>query len=205
MSQAYWATPRSVRAASMRREQSFERRERQKQSVRLSRERLEPVTHVQHSATLDLTWVPAIQDVEHHNSNPQVASCAPDALKRIDKQVTAIAFTLEAGIHTYHGDKGRRYLSVSRSRPAKAGRQIAIIDRMRVQRIIANKIAAHVCHNEDPQVAGLREFVGSLAQIIIDLSDPACEAHTVMARWVERFDPHHWRRQFCAHWLEIVR
>lgn len=191
--------------ASARRKESVGRGQRQEHPILLHRQGRKSVSRIKATAPLDLLHVSTIEDVEHDNDNSQIATCSPDAFRGIDKKVGTISLPLKTGINADHRDERRWDLPMARSSASVTGRKIPIVDRKRIEGIIANQAIVGVCQDEHTQVTGLRQLVGRLAQTIINLVDTSCKGCAIVARDIERFDPQRSLRAFTDHWLEIVR
>ncbi|GEM_PF-2376143 len=191
--------------ASVRSKKRVEARQGQKHPIGLRRQRRKSVSLIKSTAALDLLRVPAIENVEHGDGNSKLAAHAPDAFQGVDKKVAAISLSLESGINADHRDECRRDLPVARSGATVARRKILIVDRMRIEGIIADQAIVSICQDENTQISGLRQLVCCLAQEIINLVNTACKGRAIVAHGIERYDPQCRPRSFAAHWLEIVR
>lgn len=148
----------------------------------------EAIAGVEVAALGSAGGISAIENVEQDDADADQVRRPGDAAEAIDEKVSAIALALVATVNADHRDIGCRYGAVAGSVAGKAFGQVGIVHGMGIGGVEADHLALWAGHNENADVAGLRELVGGLAEVVVDLFDAAGEGGAVMACRIERFD-----------------
>ncbi|TCD14129.1 hypothetical protein E0D97_08525 [Oricola cellulosilytica] len=136
---------------------------RQEHAQRIGGEGLEAEALIDRLAAGDFFRIAAIQHVELDEGDADPAGRRLDAPERVGEEIRAETAAAKPPVAPDHRDIGGGNRAVPGSVSRVSRRNIAIIDRVGVQRIKADQIAARRHHDIKAYIAGLRQLVGGTA------------------------------------------
>ena len=164
------------------------------QPQRLRAERGKAVSLVQGLAASNEISVSAIENVEQVDRNPERLGRLIDPNQRVNPQVRAKTPALEALVDSDHRNEGGRNQAMAGPGSRVPGRQLRIIDGMRVDCVEPNQFAVIGDQDEDAQIIRSGKLVRRPPEEIVDLIDAGRKTGPIMPLGIERLEPRFGRR-----------